>query len=99
MHDDANMPPTRNRLSKSRLTAFRQCEVDDTSSAESAFEMGLRRPYSLYIFALSLPDTTEAPHFKYTSFRVAGKIFATAPPDEATVNIFVDEVECNKSNA
>ena len=25
MHDDANMPPTRNRLSKSRLNAFRQC--------------------------------------------------------------------------
>jgi hypothetical protein len=41
--------------------------------------------------ALSLPDTSEAPHFKYTSFRVSGKIFATAPPDEATVNIFVDE--------
>ena len=37
----------------------------------------------LRIFALSLPDATEEPHFNYSSFRVRGKIFATVPPDES----------------
>ena len=31
-------------------------------------------------YALSLPETTEEPHFDMTSFRVRGKIFATVPP-------------------
>ena len=42
-------------------------------------------------YALSLPETTEEPHFEYTSFRVRGKIFATAPPDGQHLHIFVDE--------
>jgi len=42
-------------------------------------------------YALSLPETTEAPHFDYTSFRVCGKIFATAPPDGKHLHVFVDE--------
>lgn len=33
--------------------------------------------------ALKLPETTEAPHFDMPSFRVAGKIFATARLTEA----------------
>jgi hypothetical protein len=41
--------------------------------------------------ALSLPGTDEAPHHDMTSFRVAGKIFATVPPDERRVHVFVDE--------
>ena len=41
--------------------------------------------------ALSLPDATEAPHHDMTSFRVAGKIFATMPPDERCVHVFVGE--------
>ena len=41
--------------------------------------------------ALSLPDTVEAPHHDMTSFRVAGKIFATMPPDERCVHVFVGE--------
>ena len=41
--------------------------------------------------ALSLPETTEQPHFDYTSFRVRGKIFATAPPDGQHLHVFVDE--------
>jgi hypothetical protein len=41
--------------------------------------------------ALALPDATEAPHFKYTSFRVRGKIFATAPPDGTALHVFVGE--------
>ena len=44
-------------------------------------------------YALSLPETTEAPHFERTSFRVAGKIFATALPDGTQLNVFVDEGE------
>lgn len=44
-------------------------------------------------FALSLPDTTEEPHFHMTSFRIRGKIFATVPPENTHVHIFVDEHE------
>jgi hypothetical protein len=44
-------------------------------------------------FALSLPGTSEEPHFDMTSFRVNGRIFATAPADETRLHIFVDESE------
>ncbi|MFT3854121.1 MAG: MmcQ/YjbR family DNA-binding protein [Ilumatobacteraceae bacterium] len=43
--------------------------------------------------ALALPEATEEPHFDMTSFRVRGKIFATAPPDEGHLHVFVDEAE------
>jgi hypothetical protein len=39
--------------------------------------------------ALSLPETTEEPHFHYTSFRVQGKIFATAPPSGEHAHVFI----------
>ena len=44
--------------------------------------------------ALSLPETAEAPHHDMTSFRVAGKIFATVPPGADRVHVFIgaDEV-------
>ena len=42
-------------------------------------------------YALSLPETTEEPHFESTSFRVRGKIFATAPPEGTHLHIFVPE--------
>ncbi len=41
-------------------------------------------------FALTLPEATEEPHFDFTSFRVKGKIFATVPPDEEHLHVFVD---------
>jgi hypothetical protein len=44
-------------------------------------------------YALSLPRVTEAPHHKYSSFRIGGKIFATVPPDGEHLHLFVDEVE------
>jgi hypothetical protein len=44
-------------------------------------------------FALSLPEATEAPHFQYSSFRVRGKIFATALPDGKHLHIFVADDE------
>lgn len=44
-------------------------------------------------FALTLPDTTEEPHFDMQSFRVRGKIFATVPPDGDHLHIFVSEDE------
>ena len=40
---------------------------------------------------MSLPSVTEEPHFKYTSFRVRGKIFATVPPEEEHLCVFVEE--------
>jgi hypothetical protein len=41
--------------------------------------------------AMSLPSVTEQPHFTYTSFRVGGKIFATAPPEGEHLHVFVEE--------
>ena len=41
-------------------------------------------------FALSLPEVTEEPHFDYASFRVKGKIFATVPPEEKYLHVFVE---------
>jgi hypothetical protein len=40
--------------------------------------------------ALSLPEATEEPHFDLASFRVKGKIFATVPPEEKYLHVFVD---------
>jgi hypothetical protein len=44
-------------------------------------------------FALSLPGSTEEPHFDKSSFRVKGKIFVTVPEDEEHVHVFVDADE------
>jgi len=41
--------------------------------------------------ALSLPGSTEEPHFERTSFRVGGKIFATAAWEGGPLHVFVDE--------
>jgi hypothetical protein len=43
--------------------------------------------------ALGLPEAAEAPHHDMTSFRVAGKIFATVPPAGDRVHVFVGEDE------
>ncbi|WP_374585863.1 MmcQ/YjbR family DNA-binding protein [Pseudoduganella sp.] len=42
-------------------------------------------------FALALPGASEAPHHHYGSFRVNGKIFATVPPDQQSINVFIPE--------
>lgn len=44
-------------------------------------------------FALGLPGAGEEPHFDMSSFRVNGKIFATAPPDGSYLHVFVGEDE------
>ena len=41
--------------------------------------------------ALDLPGSEELPHRKYTSFRVRGRIYATAPPEGGFLHVFVDE--------
>jgi len=41
--------------------------------------------------ALALPGVTEEPHFDRTSFRVGGRIFATARAREAHIHVFVPE--------
>ena len=41
-------------------------------------------------YALSLAEANEEPHFTYSSFRVRGKIFATVPPDDEHLHVFVD---------
>lgn len=50
-------------------------------------------------FALSLPQAAEAPHFDYASFRVGGKIFATMPPDNAHLHVFVGEEQRETARA
>ena len=44
------------RVMREALTAFRHCEVDDAATGELAFELSLKRPYVLFLTALSLPD-------------------------------------------
>jgi hypothetical protein len=44
-------------------------------------------------YALSLPESTEEPHFERTSFRVRGRIFVTAKPDEPHAHVFVGEAQ------
>ena len=41
--------------------------------------------------AMALPSVSEVPHFTATSFRVAGRIFATAPPDGEHLHVLVEE--------
>jgi len=41
--------------------------------------------------ALGLPGTSEQPHFDLTSFRVGTKIFATVPPSQDVVRVFVGD--------
>ena len=50
-------------------------------------------------FCLSLPETSEEPHFDMSSFRVRRKIFATVPPDDAHLHVFVDEGEARAAVA
>jgi hypothetical protein len=44
-------------------------------------------------YAMALPEAAEVPHFLYTSFRVHGKIFATAPPAGEHLHVFVADDE------
>jgi hypothetical protein len=48
------------------------------------------RPATVRRIALALPETAEAPHHELTSFRVAGKIFATMPPEGGRVHVFIE---------
>ena len=50
-------------------------------------------------FALALPGTTEEPHHDMSSFRVAGRIFATVTPDETRLHVFVQEPEISATVA
>ena len=40
---------------------------------------------------MSLPEASEQPHHNMRSFRVKGKIFATVPPGDEFVHLFVGE--------
>ena len=41
--------------------------------------------------AMALLGTTESHHHRYTSFRVRGRIYATAPAEGGSLHVFVDE--------
>lgn len=49
--------------------------------------------------ALSLPETTEAPHFEKTSFRVKKKIFATYDQKENKLCLKFSEIDQNVFSA
>lgn len=49
--------------------------------------------------ALALPDTTEAPHHHFGSFRVRGRVFVTVPPDQLHIHVFVDETDRERALA
>jgi hypothetical protein len=53
--------------------------------------MGAVTPDDVRALALALPGVTEQPHHERTSFRVAGKIFATMPPHDETLNVMLSE--------
>jgi hypothetical protein len=44
-------------------------------------------------FAMSLPEVTEEPHFRYSSFRVRGKMLVTVPPEETHIHVFVPDAQ------
>jgi hypothetical protein len=50
-------------------------------------------------FALSLPESAEAPHHDHASFGVRGKIFVTVPPGETHIHAFVDDQERHRALA
>ena len=50
-------------------------------------------------FALSLPETTEAPHHHFSSFRVRGRIFVTVPPAGDAIHVFVSETDRERALA
>jgi hypothetical protein len=62
--------------------------VASSFSTETRIAVNVREVRRL---ALALPEATENPHFHLTSFRVKGKIFATAAPDGSYMNVFVDD--------
>jgi len=43
------------------------------------------------VLAMNLHGSTESPHHRYTSFRLRGRIYATAPKDGGFLHVFVDE--------
>jgi hypothetical protein len=43
------------------------------------------------VLAMGLQGTTESPHHRFTSFRVRGRIYATAPKEGGFLHVFVDE--------
>lgn len=49
--------------------------------------------------ALALPDTTEAPHHHFGSFRVRGRIFVTVPPGQQHIHVFLDEMDRERALA
>jgi hypothetical protein len=40
---------------------------------------------------MDLHGSTESPHHRYTSFRLRGRIYATAPKEGGFLHVFVDE--------
>ena len=49
--------------------------------------------------AMSLADVTEQPHFKFSSFRVKGRIFVTVPPGDEIIHVFVGEEDRERALA
>lgn len=50
-------------------------------------------------YALSLSEVAELPHHHFGSFRVHGKIFATFPPGENFLHVFVSDEQRERALA
>lgn len=62
--------------------SFRHCEVDDSPTAERAFELALSRPYQLLVLAVPLPDMSGVMLDRLISkaYPLAHRGSHTAPP-------------------
>ena len=49
--------------------------------------------------AMDLHGSTESPHHRYTSFRLRGRIYATAPKEGGFLHVFVDEPDRDRMRA
>lgn len=75
--------------SDSRITVSSSVWISSNELAGAAgLTMNLSRVRKL---ALALPEVTEEPHFHRTSFRVRGRIIATAVPGEPFLNMMLGE--------
>jgi TonB family protein len=95
--------PCEMRRSSRRPSRVSRSAVRATSRSRAAWprinEWGAMKLQAVRRHALSLPRVTEEPHFDYTSFRVAGKIFATSPPPGDRLHVFIDDTDRDRALA
>jgi hypothetical protein len=59
--------------------------------SEGSLTEGVVTPEEAVALAMEFEGAKEAPHFTMRSFRVGGRLYATLPPEETHLHVFVDE--------